>query len=124
MQYHVLSILLHRPFLVQKTADKSTNPKSAAASESEQGHAKVCRFSADKIAHIFRAYRSHYTLVSQILSPPVMNFPDEETAQHPHLRRPRRLHRRRHPRLQRQRSAERRPRSVPALLQSAGQESL
>jgi hypothetical protein len=65
MQYHVLLILLHRPFLAQKTADNSTSQKSPAASESEQEHAKVCRFAAGKIAQIFRAYRSHYTLVSQ-----------------------------------------------------------
>ena len=63
MQYHVLLILLHRPFLSQ--ADKSTSPEVPTASESEQAHAKVCRFSADKIAQIFRAYRSNYTLVSQ-----------------------------------------------------------
>jgi hypothetical protein len=63
MQYHVLLILLHRPFLPQ--ADKPTPCKPSTASESQQGHAKVCKFAADKISQIFRAYRSHYTIVSK-----------------------------------------------------------
>ena len=74
MQYHVLLILLHRPFLSR--ADKSSTSKPSAASESEQAHAKVCKFSADRIAQIFRAYRSHYTLVSKPFPPPIL--PDYE----------------------------------------------
>jgi hypothetical protein len=126
MQYHVLSILLHRPFLAQKTAGNSTSPKPPAASESEQGHAKVCRFSADKIAQIFRTYRSNYTLVSRTRLPPSHSPWSSltRTAQHSHLRRPRRLHRRRNPRLQRQRRTKRRPRRLAPFLSGFGQESL
>jgi hypothetical protein len=67
MQYYVLLILLHRPFLpgLSRVATGPPRQGPIATPQHEDVHASVCSFAAEKITHIFRAYSSHYTLVSR-----------------------------------------------------------
>src|SRR3954471_11343815 len=66
MQYYVLLILLHRPFLpgLHRVANGPPRAAPIATPQHEDVHAPACSFAAENITHIFRAYRSHCTLVS------------------------------------------------------------
>ncbi|RDW65071.1 hypothetical protein BP6252_10722 [Coleophoma cylindrospora] len=59
LQYHVISILLHRPFLRRRSP---TTPLSELLSTNDYSHNNTCTASAEAISNIVRAYRNHYTL--------------------------------------------------------------
>lgn len=60
LQYNVVMILLHRPFIMLKTEKEKKTTRLGAASH----HMKECRTSAETITNIFKSYRNHYSLVS------------------------------------------------------------
>jgi len=59
LQYYVVVILLHRPFLRR---DHHENADHDSTSEMAFHHNEVCTYAAQKVSAIMRAYRSHYTL--------------------------------------------------------------
>ncbi|PVH71472.1 hypothetical protein DL98DRAFT_471585 [Cadophora sp. DSE1049] len=63
LQYHVVVILLHRPFLPSfRHAFGRTEAEFNVKTIQQELHSRICRESAEKIAYIFRSYRANYTL--------------------------------------------------------------
>ncbi|OKL62053.1 hypothetical protein UA08_02149 [Talaromyces atroroseus] len=58
LQYHTVTILLHRPFLRRR--EQST--LSDLVSLTDLTHNQICTASAEAISSVLRAYRTHYTL--------------------------------------------------------------
>ncbi|OJJ42372.1 hypothetical protein ASPZODRAFT_105265 [Penicilliopsis zonata CBS 506.65] len=59
LQYHTVTILLHRPFLRRR---QELSPLSELLASTDLTHNQICTASAEAISSIMKAYRTHYTL--------------------------------------------------------------